>query len=60
MEGDEHVEMNEEMRNGWVRDGGNEREKERKKKKMGCVSWYTLSPWCSPGYSSVTQSTVHE
>lgn len=25
-----------------------------------CVSWPPLSLWCSPGYSSITQSTVHD
>lgn len=25
-----------------------------------CVSWCTLSLWCSPGYSSTAQSAVHD
>lgn len=24
------------------------------------MSWSPLSLWCSPGYSSITQSTVHD
>lgn len=30
------------------------------KKNGECVSWSPLSLWCSPGYSSITQSTVHD